>query len=123
MSEQKQKKSGLVKTLIFTSALIGGVILGEQIKPIQTTKDFITYYNVGPEDGTPKDYKNYQAQIRINKHGRAELYFGNKKTQEYRKVNEDGTVGTLGQKIDEYIQERKNQFNEWYVGLKKKINH
>lgn len=119
MSEQKKNKSGLVKTLIFASAFIGGVILGEQTKPIQTAKDFVSYYNVGAEDGTPKDYRNYQSQIIINENGRAELYFGNKKTQQYRKVNEDGTVGTIGQKIDEYIEKKKDQFNEWYEGLKK----
>ena len=119
MSESKKNKSGLVKTIIFMSALIGGVILGEQTKPVQTTKDFMTYYNVGAEDGTPKDYQNYGAQIVVNERGRAELYFGNKETQKYRKVNEDGTVGSLGKKIDEYLQEKKEQFNEWYNGLKK----
>lgn len=119
MSEQKKKTSGLVKTILFSTLFLGGVVLGDQTQPLTKTINEISYHNISPEDGTPRDFQNYESKIVLNEKGRAELYFGNKETGEYKKVHEDGTVGSLGQKIDDYFDRKKVQFQEWYDGLKK----
>ena len=120
MSEQelKPKKAGLGKIVLFTSLMLGGMVLGEQINPLHSMKDFVKYYNISAEDGTPQDYRVYGTEIMINEKGRAELYFGNSETQEYRLVNEDGTVGNVGLKIDEYFGKKKQQVKNWYEKLK-----
>lgn len=114
-----KNKAGLGKIVLFTTALIGGVFLGEKTQPLKSINNFVTYYNVSAEDGTPTDFRNYNARIVINDKGRAELYFGNSETEEYRKVNPDGTVGSLGQKIDDYLGKKKEQVKGWYDGIKR----
>ena len=76
-----------------------GLLSEENNNPIDTL--FLEYRSV--EDNTPKDFMNYVVLPRVNDKGRVELYFGNQETQVFRKVNEDGSVGTLGEKIDEEI--------------------
>jgi hypothetical protein len=76
-----------------------GLLGQERVEPTDTL--FLQYRSV--EDNTPADFMNYVVEPRINDKGRIELYFGNQETQVFRKVNEDGTVGTLGEKIDEQI--------------------
>ena len=111
---KKQRKTSWVKTMLVSGLFLGGMILGDQTHPLTSLENFVTYYHVSAEDNTVKDYRDYVTNIKINEKGRAELYFGNKKTGNFRIVNPDGTVGSTGNKIDEYIQEKKSSLKKWY---------
>ncbi len=109
-----KKKLSLGKTLLFASVFASGVFLGDYFTPITKSFDFVKYYNVSAEDNTVKDFKNYKTKILINDKGRAELYFGNVSTNKFLLVKPDGTVGTLGSSIDNYIREKKQSMKDWY---------
>jgi hypothetical protein len=99
--KQKKHESNLSKTILLGSiGLFAGLAIGEYSQPMQTIKEKKIYHNRSVEDNTPQDFFNYTTKTEINDKGRVELYFGNSETGEFLRVNEDGTVGSLGDLID-----------------------
>ncbi len=106
-------KLGLVSLL-----MIGSYVAGDQTKVVTEMVENVKYRNVSAEDKTPKDYRKWHTSIEINNKGRAELYLTNDSIS--RLVLEDGTVGTCGEKIDEFISAQKLKIKFWYETLKEK---
>ena len=117
------KRSSLGRAVMFASIFSLGLLAGDKMQPLTNVCKEVKYYNLSAEDGTPRDFRNYEVSININEKGRAELYFGNKESGVYRLVNEDGTVGSLGSSIDIYLREKSSDVKNWFDALKDKYSN
>ena len=107
----------MIKTAIKTTILFGlmgtSFYYGEKLKPVENLTTKLRYYRVEAEKGTPKDYLDWTTKITIE-NDKATLYFGNHKTDTWRKVHENGMVGSFGEKVDEYLEEKKNSIKQYW---------
>ncbi|MFP4523435.1 MAG: hypothetical protein ACOCQQ_02170 [Candidatus Nanoarchaeia archaeon] len=77
------------------------------VGPQDTLQDY--FANRSVEDDTPVDFYNYVVEPRLNDKGRVELYLGNSKTGNFKRIHQDGTVGSCGEFIDSYVQSTTNK--------------
>ncbi|MGE0792890.1 MAG: hypothetical protein AB7V77_01775 [Candidatus Woesearchaeota archaeon] len=100
-----------------------GAYIGEKYKPIENISNFFKYHNVIASETTPRDFWNYTTKLEIDSNNVATLYFGNLKTNEFKQVKTNGDVGGLGENIDKYIEEKKQQLNQSdiYISTKKQL--
>lgn len=89
------------------------------IGPQDTLKDYFSHRSV--EDNTPVDFYNYVVEPRLNTKGRVELYLGNSETGDFKRVNEDGTVGSCGEYIDSYVQDKTQKMKPYWNSAQDKV--
>lgn len=107
---------GALRKIIYGTLIFGtGLYVGDQQQPLTAYQEDIRYNKISAENGTPTDYRNYSTKIEINERGRAQLYFGNIKTNEYRLVNTDGTVGTVGDRFDSWWEDTKQSLRNYFT--------
>jgi len=108
----------MIKTIAKTTTLLAllgtATYIGETIKPIQITTDFFKYHNAIASDGTPKDFWNYQTKIEMDSNKVVTLYFGNIQTNKFKRVQENGDVGTISEKIVDFVDTTKRKTAEFF---------
>ena len=87
----------------------------EWIQPISSVYDWAKFSGTEPEKGFG-DYRKYELVTEITDSNTVQLYLGNTETDVYKKVHPDGTVGSLGESIDEFIDNSKKQLYEFMFG-------
>lgn len=102
-----------IKGLILVGLMGTSFYYGEKIKPIETITTKLKYYRIEAGKDTPNDYLNWKSKIEIE-NNKAILYFGNYKTNKWRKVHENGMVGSFGEKFDEYLKEKKTSIKNYF---------
>jgi general stress protein 26 len=100
----------LVGIGLLAASFAAGVYVGDTKQPSKELQRH-KYAHMSAENGFPQHFLSYRDSLRVNENNRVELYFGSDSTNVWRKVNDDGTVGTLGSKIDE-------SWNRWKQDLK-----
>jgi len=81
-------------------------VLTTELGPITPEKyqQYLSVVGKSPAPGTPKDFFSGDIAYRLNENDQAEVYFGNKETTDYWKVNENWTAGSTGQQIDRFFK-------------------
>jgi hypothetical protein len=100
----------LVGTTILGLGLSMGIVLGDKYQPITKINEFFKYNKVIADKNTPKDFFNYNIKVEI-KDKVATLYLGNKATNKWKRVHENGNVGSVGESIDDFLKETKTYIN------------
>lgn len=96
---------------LLAASFAAGMYVGDTKSPSDQLQR-LQYQHMSAEDGFPQHFLSYRDSLRVNENNRVELYFGSDSTGVWRKVNEDGTVGTLGSKIDESWQKWKHSLKD-----------
>lgn len=97
--------------------VLGAFVVGmiEWMQPFSTVNDWVHYHGTKPEKGFG-DYRKYELITEITDSNTVQLYLGNVETDVYKKVQPDGTVGSLGESIDEFIDGTKKQLYDFMFG-------
>lgn len=98
--------------------MAGSYVVGDQTHIVSDVVEKVRYHNISAEDGSPRDYRNWRTSIEINDKGRAELYLGNDTIS--RLVRENGMVGTFGEEVDEFMEEKTGGLKDWFEGVREK---
>ncbi len=81
-------------------------ILNKNLGPV-TAKEQQEYLSVVgniPAEGTPRDFLAADIAYKLNDQGQVEVYFGNKETRQYWRVNENWTAGDVGEQVDKFFE-------------------
>lgn len=101
----------LLKNILITGTALTLVEVGEYTQPYNNLNRFVTYYNVPASDNTPIDYKRWHTKIKLDQ-GHATLYLGN--GVNYKRVAQDGDVGSIKETINNYLNDTKRSADEYF---------
>lgn len=106
---------GTIKNMFLLGVgLAAGYYGGKSLDTYQTSKQNLQYLHRTVEDGFPTHPLGFRDSLRINDAGKVELYFGSDSTDVWRKVHADGTVGSFGEKVDEWWQAQRESLQNYF---------
>jgi hypothetical protein len=86
-------------------------VLTEELGPVrpETYQQYRSVVGKSPAPGTPKDFLLADIGYRLTDNNQVELFFGNRETMQYWKVNENWTAGSTGEQIDRFFKQLFNR--------------
>jgi len=113
MTETKNKTFPF-KPIILASAILASTYLGNKYQPFSKLEKQAFYHNSSIEDGFYQNPQNLNIATTRNSKNRIEVYLVDKISQDSLAIQQNMHVGTNGENIDEFLDSRKNNIENWW---------
>jgi hypothetical protein len=119
---KQQNKNYLGKTIAGLAIFTAGMIAGDTLDANKQFFQPLKYFKQPIAENSPRDYWNYTTKL-VEENGELTLYFGNKSTNEFLPVRENGLVGTMYDNLTNIAEELSKElgFDELKNNIEKKV--
>ena len=113
MDEQK-RRNNTFKYALMVGAMIGSLYVGDRFQPIDMMQKKAFYHNSSIEDGYYSKPLDLEITEIRNPKNRIEVYLVDKARGDSLAIRENMHVGTVGESIDDMVDEKKSGIKKWW---------